>query len=81
LIHEHVVPRKIIREKLFALRKPSVTSVKRVLEKYCIGVVVTKEEDDRLRDLRLHASMPEDWDKKDVWARYKKADIRVTPQP
>lgn len=81
LVHEHVVPRKVIREKLFTLSKPSISSVKRILEKYCIGVVVTKEEDVHLRNLQLHSSMPEDWDRKDVWARYKKANIRVTPQP
>ena len=77
LVHEHVVPRKIIRAKLFALRKPNIASVKRILNSLCIGVVVTKEEDDRLRQLKLHASMPDDWDHKDIWARYRKAGISV----
>ena len=80
LVHEHVVPRSIIRKELFALRNPSITTLKRLLDRLCIGVVVTKEEDDHLRSLKLHASMPDDWDGQDVWARYRKANIHVTPQ-
>lgn len=77
LIHEHVVPRKIIRQKLFDLKKPSATSVKRILNKFCVGVVITKQEDDRLRELKLQKSMPDGWDGNDIWVRYKAAEIKV----
>ena len=63
IIHEHPVPRQVIREKLFALRKPSTTSVKRVLTRYCIGAVISKAEDITLNQNGLRSKMPEDWEK------------------
>ena len=77
LIHEHLVPRNIIRSKIFALEMPDMHSIKCILEGTCIGVVVTKTEDDRLREFKLNKAMPDGWDGKDVWARYRKANIPV----
>jgi len=71
IIHEHPVPRQVIREKLFSLRKPSTVSVKRVLTRYCIGAVIAKTEDITLNKSGLRSKMPADWDGKDLWARYK----------
>ena len=77
LIHEHLVPKKLIREKLLALPSPSAVEIRILLDAWCIGVVVTKEEDKRLNDCGLGSSMPRDWDGKDVWARYTMAGIDV----
>jgi hypothetical protein len=38
---------------------------------------VTKAEDDRLNELGLRQAMPESWDKRDKWARYKAAKIEI----
>lgn len=77
LIHEHLVPRKIIREKIFSLKNPTKLDISHVLEKYCVGVVITKREDETLNFYKLRSTMPANWDGKDVWARYKVAGIEV----
>jgi hypothetical protein len=77
LVHEHLVPKGVIIEKLFALPSPSPKAVRRVLERYCIGVVVTRAEDKELTHLGLRSKMPGDWDKKNPWARYVAARIEV----
>ena len=77
LIHEHPVPRKEIRARLFSLRKATAASVRRVLNNLCFGVVVTRKEDVALIKAGLNATMPADWDGKDVFARYKVVGIEV----
>lgn len=77
LIHEHVVPKSVIIKRLMNLSKPSSKNVNDVLQHFCIGVVVTAEEDQRLNRLGLRAKMPEGWNGKNPWARYAKAKIKV----
>jgi len=76
-IHEHVIPKKVLIQALFSMDKPNEREVYDYLERHCIGVVVTKEEDKRLRDLKLGSKMPEDWNGEDVWARYQLAGIEA----
>lgn len=75
LIHEHVIPKKLVIERLLKLVSPTASSVQQILESYCKGVVITREEDTRLNRLGLRSKMPSDWDEKDVWARYTVAQI------
>lgn len=77
LVHEHLVPRKVIRQKLLSFENLTASVVRSVLEAWCIGVVVTKEEDQRLNSLKLGSSMPQGWDGIDAWARYKHAGIEI----
>ena len=77
LIHEHVVPKSVIISKLFELSEPSQDAVEHALEKLCIGVVVTREEDLRLNALGLKSSMPSDWCGANPWARYELAGVSV----
>ena len=77
LVHEHLVPRGIVREKIFALRNPTPTAVRRTLQTWCVGVVVTRDEDDRLNELGLRQSRPDTWDKRNKWARYEEAGIAI----
>ena len=70
LIHEHMVPKSIVIERLKKLSNPTRDSVKELLEFYCKGAVVTKDEDRRLNGNGLRSKMPTDWDEKDVEARY-----------
>ena len=77
LIHEHLVPRAVVREKIFGLRNPTQQAVRRTLQTWCVGVVVTKTEDERLNKAGLRSSMPKDWDKRDKWARYKAVGIAI----
>lgn len=77
LIHEHLVPRGLIRKTLFDLKPATPEAVRHVMETWCIGVVVTAEEDQRLNALKLRSKMPPDWDQKDSWARYTMAGITI----
>lgn len=86
LRHEHVVPKKVVIDILFGLKKPTPESVREILDKYLIGVVVTKEEEDRL-NVEYSKSMPEEFGNKkselfqDPWLRYRKCGIKVRVMP
>ncbi len=77
LIHEHIVPRKIIIDHIMNMKTPSEVELFDYLEKNCIGVVVTKEEDKQLNKAGLNRKMPVEWDGQDPWARYKEVGISV----
>lgn len=77
LIHEHLVPRKVLMNKLFSEVIPDKQNIFEFLDTYCVGVVVTKDEDNMLNKIGLRSEMPSDWDNKDPWARYKKVAIKV----
>jgi hypothetical protein len=76
LIHEHAVPKSVIIEKLEKRRNSTPASVRGILSTYCIGVVITKKEDQKLTDQGFRKIMPEAWDRKDIWARYRRAGIK-----
>ena len=77
LVHEHVMPKKIVIERLLQLSTPTTSSVHQLLESCCKGAVVTRTEDATLNRLGLRSKMPHDWDGTDLWARYKAAKIRL----
>jgi hypothetical protein len=70
LVHEHVVPKGIVIERLLNLPHKTADSVNELMVKYCKGAVITKDEDADLNRLGLRSKMPTGWDGKDVWARY-----------
>jgi hypothetical protein len=78
LVHEHVIPKKIVIKRLLKLSSPTAataSSVRQELDSYCKGAVITREEDASLNRLGFRSKMPSDWDEKDLWARYKAAGI------
>jgi hypothetical protein len=80
LVHEHLIPRKIVREMLMNLKDPSPEAVNEIFDRFCVGVVITKTEDTRLNELGLNSNMPSNWDHKDLWARYHAAGIEISTQ-
>jgi len=72
---EHVVPQMVIVNIL--MDRPDLTKRKvgNILKKYFYVMLVTKEEHERLNSSGLRSKMPEDWDGKDVWARYRQVGI------
>jgi len=82
-IEDHVVPRKYFID--FLIRKTPVEisehSVKEIFQKHLVSCVITKEEDKRLRELKISQRMPDEFDdpnhldKGNTWIRYEKADI------
>jgi hypothetical protein len=77
LIHEHIVPRNIIRDVLLRSHCPSAEEVNDLLEQYCVGAVITKPQDARLTDLGLRNSMPRGWQFGNIWARYHASGIEI----
>ena len=49
--------------------------IKHILKKYFRVFLVTKSEHTKLSKIKLRSKMPINWDKKDPFARYKKARI------
>lgn len=78
LIHEHVVPKKVLIGYLMEKTKLSAQEIYKFLEKFCIGVVITKDEDQKINNEGLRSKMPNDWDYEDPWARYKGLNINIT---
>ncbi len=86
LIHEHAVPKAVVIDILLDMKRPTHTAVRRLLTRLLAGVVVTPEEDAKLRKYR--AKMPDDfWTKangkktyRNKWLRYKECGIEVIHQ-
>ena len=74
---EHVVPLRVIVDMLLEIKKPTKKKVKTVLADMYRVCLVTTEEHKRLSDEGLRSKMPEDWDGKDPFARYKVVGIEV----
>ena len=83
LRHEHVVPKSVVMQLLDDLKSPTHESVRAILDKFLIGVVVSLEEDAILNKYR--SKMPGDfYDPKntsyhDPWLRYKACTIDPVP--
>lgn len=75
LRHEHIIPRKVVANMLMkAFTKKVVTKrkIKQFLSTFCIGCVLTEKEDAAIPN-SLVSQMPDDWDEKDIWCRYREA--------
>jgi hypothetical protein len=82
VVKEHVVPVKVMMDHLLSqnIQPRDVESfnlVKSYLEKHVVIARITSEEDKKLRKNKLHYSMPQDWNKTDIWARYTKTEIAL----
>lgn len=75
LKHEHVVPKKVVIEMLFALDQPTPENVRSILDTFLIGVVLTPEEDAVL-NVEFGSKMPPEFydpsspDFHNPWLRY-----------
>jgi hypothetical protein len=75
LKHEHVIPRNTVTELLIEkYTKQEVTAeiISTELSRLCLGCVLTEDEDNLIPS-HLTSKMPKNWDKNDVWARYREA--------
>lgn len=85
LVHEHIVPRKIIRDKVMELPSKDALSLYLLFDQFVIAAVITKEEDDLFRQLydgqKLVSKMPLEFTDEqnsiyynNPWARYLKVN-------
>ncbi|NRY64160.1 hypothetical protein [Clostridium beijerinckii] len=81
--HEHIVPRKILIDKILSLTNLNEEIYKNILNKFMIGTVVTVSEDENLNSLGYRQKMPVEFfeinspEYENEWLRYKKANIIV----
>ncbi|WP_038244084.1 hypothetical protein [Virgibacillus salexigens] len=80
LIHDHVVPRNVIRHEVLEMlyNKCSNEDLYKFLEENLIGCVITKEEDNMLRNLGLRDVLGSSLNSDTVWNRYETAKISIT---
>lgn len=78
LVHDAIVPRAYLRNRIMKMRKPGAPDLHKFLEEFCIGVVITKKEEEMLNALGLKTTMPEGWDGNNPWTRHQAAGIKVS---
>lgn len=81
LRHEHLVPRKILIDMFFKLREDELHKIEELFRRYCIGVVVTAEEDRLLNKAGFKQKMPADNWLENPWVRYAHVEIKIARNP
>jgi hypothetical protein len=77
IVHEHLVPKRVIIDLLMSIRNPTAGAIRDLLDRFCVGVVVSQEEDRKLNSCRLRSTMPQGWTvNDDPWARHIRAGIK-----
>ena len=77
---EHVVPVMLIVNMLMDMNPISAEKVESILKKYWHVLLITKEEHQKLNSSGLRSTMPKDWDKENIWARYEAIGIKKANQ-
>ena len=73
---EHAVPLMWIVNELMKMNLPTKIRVRNLLRKYFRVLLVTKEEHRKLNASGFRSTMPQDWDRRDPWARYTAVGIK-----
>jgi hypothetical protein len=77
LVFDHAIPFKFMQSELLQLESVTPETVRSVLLRYEVGVLITKSENDQLNKIGLQAKMPGTWDGADALARYRAAGIEL----
>lgn len=84
LSHEHVVPAMTVVRILFD-NDPTAPTLRyeRQIRKFSVVAIITRDEENVLSRAGLARKMPDDWDGRDVWARYRKTGLvkKIRPRP
>lgn len=81
LVYEHMIPKDLYIQKpclqLAQSGKLTFEYIYNILNQYWYIALITKDEDNILNSLHLRRKMPDDWDNKNIFARYEKANISL----
>lgn len=81
LRHEHSIPKKIIRNKIFDLEIKSEENIFEILDLFGHAAIVTVEEDKRLNEEGLRSSMPNNFKPdnriQNIFSRYIECEIPI----
>jgi hypothetical protein len=75
LSHEHVVPVGVVLDKLLNNCQKSIADIEELIRCFSVVAIVTREEESLLSEAGLRGKMPNNWDGRDVWARYRTAGL------
>jgi len=81
LVYEHAVPFNYLQSELLTLNDVAPGTVRDVLLRHGISVLITHTENACLNASGLQSKMPPTWDGTDPLARYKAAGIELVENP
>jgi hypothetical protein len=79
LVFDHAIPFRYMLDAMLALPDVTPNSVRAVLEKFDVMVLITKKEDARLNASGLRQKMPVNWDGNNPLARYEAVHMELIP--
>jgi hypothetical protein len=74
---DHAVPFKYLQDELLKLSNVTVETIRPVLDRYGVTVLITGDDDQRLNKAGLRNKMPDGWNGLDPLARYKAVGIEL----
>lgn len=78
LRHDHSFPKVLIRKEIKNLSEKNSKTIFKILDEYAHAVIITKEEDKKLKEAGFNQKMPEDFSlTKDIASRYSQVDIEI----
>jgi hypothetical protein len=77
LVRDHAVPFKHLQDRLLSLSPVTTPELRSLLDKLCVGVLVTKDEHSRLHAAHITRQLAENWFDKDIFGRYGAAGITL----
>ena len=77
LIYDHAVPFKYLQDELLRLSDVKTRSIRNLLKKFCVPVLIMNKENRRLNARGYRNRMPEDWNGLDRLARYRTVGIKI----
>ena len=77
LIYDHAIPFKYLQEKLLNLPTVDSRSIKKVLNKFCVSVLITRKENELLDSSGYRSQLPGNVGKLGFKARYSAVGIKI----
>jgi len=79
LVGDHLVPVSVLNHMIVSEVSSTWEGIAQILLTHGARAVITKAEHKLLQELRLHKDMPPNWDRRNPYARYKAAGIKLEP--
>lgn len=79
LVADHAIPVSLSLREFECLEQPSLDALVALVARYAVMVLITLDEDARLRAAGLVKAMPSDWDGQELLARYRQVGIPIKP--
>lgn len=76
LAHEHVIPVKLVVDEMLAMpKRADVRKFENLIRKLSLVAIITREEEEQLRSVKLSDAPDKRWFTHDPWWRYREAKL------